>query len=91
MTDYNFTDRDTYKAWVKNWKVTYAEKSVLIRQIKEAMKIAARGGEESKAGHLQAKREYLRGNQRNAIAARHAAKEQAQRQYLAALEAKLAA
>jgi hypothetical protein len=87
MTNFTFNDRDTYKSFVRNWKTVYAETSILIRQTKAEMKTAAKAGNHDRAGSLQAQREYLRRDQRNALRDRQSAKEEAQRQYLAAREA----
>lgn len=101
MNTFNFTDRTSYIAFVRYWKITYKENSEEIRAIKQEIKIAARAeanidfmqrpGEFSRASNLQSRRENLRSVQRNLIAQRHAAKEEAQRQWLAANEQKVAA
>ena len=90
MTNFTFNDRDTYTTFVRNWKTVYAETSMLIRQTKTEMKSAARTGNHDRAASLQAQREYLRGDQRRALMERQDAKEEAQRQYLAAREAEAA-
>ncbi len=87
----NFTNRETYVAYVRAWKLQYQENSELIRQTKIAIKEAFRSGNIDEAANLQSRRAYLRGDQRNALIERAEAKEEAQRQYLAEHPEKMAA
>lgn len=83
MTKFTFTTRETYKAYVAEWKATYAANSQIIRDLKRDTKALQKAGDDS-ACNLQSKREYMRTIQRNALAERAKAKEEAQAQYLAA-------
>lgn len=80
---FSFTNRETYLAYVANWKADYHANSESIRTLKRDIKKLQRAGD-SEANRLQAAREYLRRIQRMALAERAEAKLEAQQQYLAA-------
>lgn len=87
---FSFNSRETYVAWVKEWKESYRALSELIRNTKREMK------EEQKASILsysdkQSHREYMRTRARKMLIERAEAKVEAQRQYVAAQEAREAA
>lgn len=82
---FNFNSRETYIAFVRNWKAEYATNSEAIRDLKREIKELQKADEY--AGDQQMRREYLRRAQRKLLVERQESKEEAQRQYLAAKEA----
>lgn len=91
MTKFNFTDRDSYIAFVHNWKAEYKANSETIRRMKADIKAAQKAGSFNEASRLQSSRQYMRRIQREALELRAEAKVESQRQYLAAQEVKAAA
>lgn len=88
---FDFNSRETYVAYVREWKATYKSNSETIRKLKADIKAAQRAGNESDASSMQASREYMRAIQRRALEERAEAKIEAQRQWEATRAAKIAA
>lgn len=79
MTTFTFTTRETYLAYVAEWKQKYAAQSIIQRQLKQAIKVEARkSGWPWKEEH-----EYLAGKAtaRELLEERAASKEEAGRQW----------
>jgi acetone carboxylase gamma subunit len=82
-----FNDRTTYLAYRRNWKLAYKELSQTIRDTKAKMKTAA----QPEQGRLQMTREYLRRDARHMLAELVEARVEAQHQWEAERDAKVAA
>lgn len=81
MTNLTFTDRASYLAFRKDWKVRYAELTLEIRQAREDIKAAYREGNDSRAATLQYRKACLRRDANSFMNTLTEAKLEAQRQY----------
>jgi hypothetical protein len=91
MSRFTFTDRATYLAFRKQWKINYAELSNEIRDTRAAIRTAYAEGRDTRAFALQSTKAGLRRDARYLLSDLADAKKEAQRQYLAEREAKVAA
>ncbi len=81
MTNLTFNDRASYLVFRKEWKVRYAELTLEIRETREAIKVAYREGQDSRASTLQYRKACLRRDAHSFMNTLTEAKQEAQRQY----------
>lgn len=87
MTTFTFTDRASYLAYRAEWKAEYRELSEEIRETRRAIKTSSG----DRRSVLQSEKARLRKQANRMMMSLAAAKEEAQRQYLAAKEQEKAA
>lgn len=88
MNKLNFTDRSSYLAWAQEWKEAYRAHSASIRSLKVQFRQAQREGDMSKVYALDSSVRAASRQATEMIEQRHESKVQANRQYLAEVQAR---